>query len=599
MMRRTKHNARGFGVPARLGMERLEGRQMMTQLVEHLGVGMMCDAPVIGGHNGEDAVYFSGNTSWGCYSRLEYEALWRTDGTADGTVALGRDSGETIYADTVSEIDGQLYFGILTNGKSDHHVLVTDGTSTRPFSEYSRVVAKVNNHLLYSCYHCVDGDSHLMSFDGESSVPLWGQDSSGRLNPENKVLLGDRVFFGGRHLWRSDGTVEGTEVLHTTSGESDDYRDTYRIIGKVGSSAFYFWATGASGRELWLSDGTVIGTVRVQDSRLTEAQESTAIIWNDSLLVMTGDRVGNGFLGLTPLLIRGTDTTQLRENQLLITEYRFQTAYHHWNDKLVYFVGQELLATDGTEQGTKRLHRILPNSRYSTDRMMHTDRFLYFEGPRYQPWDASHPVGQIYRSDGIETQRLGGTDGRLLAVTDDLLIYRAGREVLTLADDESEPVRFEDRFGIEAGTFHTTFSNGDLLFTASGEEQRRFWTTDGTRQGTGVYSDYPTITHDDADEYVVDLFCCNQFIEFEDMLIFQAYTADSSHLFSMPTPAALERNSDVNSDGVVDSIDFLVLQEHFGTTEAGDAQGDIDDDGVIDFTDYLLLSRVIDQAKRT
>ena len=47
---------------------------------------------------------------------------------------------------------------------------------------------------------------------------------------------------------------------------------------------------------------------------------------------------------------------------------------------------------------------------------------------------------------------------------------------------------------------------------------------------------------------------------------------------------------DLNTDGVVDFTDFLLLSSNFEKSEAGPSDGDLDGDGRVEFSDYLLLA---------
>ena len=54
-------------------------------------------------------------------------------------------------------------------------------------------------------------------------------------------------------------------------------------------------------------------------------------------------------------------------------------------------------------------------------------------------------------------------------------------------------------------------------------------------------------------------------------------------------PASQVTRGDVDSNGIVDFADFLLLAENFGNTAAKRDQGDLDENGVVDFNDFAIL----------
>jgi ELWxxDGT repeat protein len=92
----------------------------------------------------------------------------------------------------------------------------------------------------------------------------------GSSNVEHLTNVGGILYFsaagsGGRELWKSDGTEDGTvRVKNIRPGP--DGSDPHRLTN-VGGTLFFAADDGTSGRELWKSDGTALGTTRVKDIR--------------------------------------------------------------------------------------------------------------------------------------------------------------------------------------------------------------------------------------------------------------------------------------------------------------------------------------------
>ena len=179
-----------------------------------------------------DLLYFWANAK--DEANRSYKALWRTDGTQQGTVQVSTDPtfprnglpGMAIMADI-------LYF--FATGEDGLQLWRSDG-------------------------------------DVQGTVPIQGFLSS--RPPAHLTAAGNRLFFtqpgeqGGRWLWTSDGTVSGTHTLGTVdvvpppTNSSPSNRPS---LWAVGSQVFFRGSEFEGGLELWKSDGTDAGTVRVKD----------------------------------------------------------------------------------------------------------------------------------------------------------------------------------------------------------------------------------------------------------------------------------------------------------------------------------------------
>ena len=94
-------------------------------------------------------------------------------------------------------------------------------------------------------------------------------------NPQNLVAIGDAVYFlatdgiHGPELWKSDGTEEGTVLVSDlwpgTEGSAP------RSLTGVGGTLYFVANDGKYGDELWKSDGSAAGTELVADLNLDDA----------------------------------------------------------------------------------------------------------------------------------------------------------------------------------------------------------------------------------------------------------------------------------------------------------------------------------------
>lgn len=234
-------------------------------------------------------------------------SLWVSDGSADGTRAIG---GRIEYVNTLAlgvpvELNGQWVFGGgFIRG------------SAGPFA----------NSGLYT----VAPELELV----ERIRPFSGEDAVGVLGTYGLTRVGETIYFAanppfssviqslGYELWRTDGTPGGTEmVIDIHPGRPvpccDIAGSSPRGLTDVDGTLFFNAASPKHGRELWKSDGTAEGTTLVFD--ITPGAESTR--FGDETLS------SNGMLYFT---VVNSDTNGL-------------------------ITSVELWVTDGTDVGTRKL----------------------------------------------------------------------------------------------------------------------------------------------------------------------------------------------------------------------------------------------------
>ena len=173
----------------------------------------------------------------------EPHALWISDGTTDGTTALGRVldplRGE-MHARSIRHLavaGDRAFFNATTAWGSEPWV--TDGTQAG-----TRMVANIAR-------------ASGLSWMEPDSDPTW-------ITP-----LGRNVVFvagtasEGRELWFSDGTEAGTRPIKNLvpGPNAPDISDLTPLGGRI----FFTAKSAAEGRELWSTDGTAEGTVLVED----------------------------------------------------------------------------------------------------------------------------------------------------------------------------------------------------------------------------------------------------------------------------------------------------------------------------------------------
>jgi ELWxxDGT repeat protein len=229
--------------------------------------------------------------------------LWRSDGTAAGTVALWPNGGPTehdaFYLRELTPVNGTLFFinswpaprGYFqaagselwkTDGTPAGTVLVKgiagepgpspNGQSTtfqaddNPVTgDGSPVLLTGLNGTLFFAARGPHGGSLWRSNGTEAGT--WVLAAVGAI--QEMTVAGGQLFFTtadpgrGPELWRSDGTAPGTRVIKVFNPGPVSGPGVAHLTG-VGGTLFFNPPDAGHGDELWRSDGTAAGTARVQ-----------------------------------------------------------------------------------------------------------------------------------------------------------------------------------------------------------------------------------------------------------------------------------------------------------------------------------------------
>ncbi len=190
----------------------------------------------------DGTLLFAGRDPW------EGMELWRTDGTAAGTVRVADINPFTLGSDPGQFVRFGSIVLFAADGGSGRELWRTDGTAAG-----TTLVADI-------------------ATDRSSSFGTTGSD------PTDLAVVGPFVVFAaddgirGRELWRTDGTAAGTVLvadidpsIDDTFGEPFPASGAPSAITSFGAVAYFQADDGLTGRELWRTDGTPAGTVLVKD----------------------------------------------------------------------------------------------------------------------------------------------------------------------------------------------------------------------------------------------------------------------------------------------------------------------------------------------
>jgi ELWxxDGT repeat protein len=298
-------------------------------------------------------------------------SLWRTDGTADGTVRLTPESVR-VTPIGMAALGSQAFFAA-TDGVHDEGLWVTDGTAagTRMVLEpgLPGLLGAVPRDLTV-----FQGRLYFTAVTEQTGRELWRSDGT----PGGTVLVKDidtrplygsepRVFteHGGRlyfnastspasGIWSTDGTAAGTLPADLTPGQGPLAASFMISAG----SRLFVWgrtveANGAphSDDGLWVTDGTAAGTKRIGDRFLQDPREiAKPIVYNGQLyFAATPDgalwKSDGTAAGTVPVLDReGRAIRSPLSFRILAGQLVFMTYYQGW-----------LYQSDGTQAGTFKL----------------------------------------------------------------------------------------------------------------------------------------------------------------------------------------------------------------------------------------------------
>lgn len=401
------------------------------------------------------------------YGSSDAVDLWRTDGTAAGTVRLTFDH---IGPDNIVEFNGRLYFTARLNGA--YEVWSSDGTvaGTAPVTKFAEfglsqhVPSKLTVHgdRVYFAY-----GSQLWSTDGTwlgSAFVVNAAPEEPTFSLVNLTSAGEYLFFSAWNgLWRSDGTTAGS--IRLTQIQHDSARPYYQSGFATAGERIVFRGNDLEhGYELWVSDGTIEGTRMVVDATPGAANSSLQYLAPFNGRVFYSFATSTGDSGLW-----SSDGTAAGTQLVHPTEYpaaKYLTAV----GGVLYFQGRdaehgaELWRTDGTVAGTRRVGDQQPGSSGSYPQALTNVNgnlfYLAFDAehgrePWFVPRDPVAAAGDFDRNgtidgtDFLHWQRTAGAASALGDADDDLAV------------DATDLALWQNGFGV-FGTVATDFNRDGL-----------------------------------------------------------------------------------------------------------------------------------------
>lgn len=269
----------------------VHGREPWATNGSYAGTHLVRDVvPNTSGDGFEEALGI-GDTLFFIAADQEDEQLWKTDGTAAGTVFLKRTGCAWCDRDTRFEaaLNGLAIVGVRGGCCGARRLWRSDGTPEGTyrfdFVTWGGSSAVLNGAMYYfdRAGSLGEGTTQLRRSDGtvegttlvKEILPERGAGVTGAT-----VVDGRLLFFVYEvwplpvrlSLWASDGTEQGTRMvadIGTLDGRPN-YEGSPLSTVRIGNALFFAAPIAGTGYELWKTDGTAVGTHLVRDINVGE-----------------------------------------------------------------------------------------------------------------------------------------------------------------------------------------------------------------------------------------------------------------------------------------------------------------------------------------
>lgn len=435
--------------------------------------------------------------------RPGFDTLWTSDGTAAGSRAVARGLD---LASSLTAAGGRVFFT-----QRGRELWTADRGAARRLLNPDEALIDLA---------AVGGRAYFSLHDDAAGRELWSSDGTvagtgpvadvhrgpASSDPALLTALGDRLVFtanaDGARVWSSDGTAAGTEAVDEGPGRPKAF---FPFDGGLIYCTRDFGVPG-----LWQTDGSAAGTFR----RVSGLAGCEGFFPLGADLLLAAGLQDLAFENPVDLELWRTDGTEggtglvkdIEPSVTGFTQPRFFSShpreFARVGDGVAVFtafqagLGDELWATDGTTEGTRRVRKLCPELQCSSD-----PRELVALGERvvfsaHRPDDGREPWVTDGRQRG--TRRLArlnpgiaGSDPHGFTVLGDEVVFFARQgftEKLWATDGTPEGTRKVRQlaFGGRPSSVTEVERLGDRIFFTLYNRRTgaELWVTDGTWRGT-------------------------------------------------------------------------------------------------------------------
>jgi ELWxxDGT repeat protein len=413
---------------------------------------------------------------------------WVTDGTANGTIILdiqtGVENGGSSDPVWITASNGRVYLNAYNENRG-RELWVTDGT----------LAGTTQNDIN------LGGGRVEEAAAAAGSGAVWG--------------AGDGI--NGRELWLSSGTAAGTVQIDLNPGRLRDQGNSYPgQFTRAGSTTYFVARNADDGNELWKTDGTVAGTQLVHDIA------SGTLGGNPDIHGLAGGRyvarswspeygnelwVSDGTSGSSRLLkdIRVGTIDSNPDDFVMAGGRMFFRA-----DDGVF--GREMWVTDGTTAGTRMVKDIF---RGAGDQGLDIDwaagtGVVFRQNDGINGWQWFFTNGTAAGTRNLDNNPTAGNNPDYVTVVDNEIFYRLddgtnGTELWAFnANTGSRRLVKDINPNGSSQIEEIRAANGRVYFWANdGTNGREIWTSDGTEAGTRMVKDINPTGDLSADYFAV------------------------------------------------------------------------------------------------
>lgn len=232
--------------------------------------------PGSGGSSPRFMTAFGGEVFFQAVDGINGNELWKSDGTAAGTVLVkdvnpGTADGFSGYFAAFTEVSGELFFTAYSSGVG-RELWKTDGTAAGTVLVKDINPGGANSDLRY--FTDIGGELFVQATDATNGAEVWKSDGTaagtvllkdinpgpGSSSPSEFIQFGSHFYFpandgvDGYELWKSDGTAAGT----TLAADINPGPGNSGVAGLTvaGGDLFFRANSGSTGSELWIARGS-------------------------------------------------------------------------------------------------------------------------------------------------------------------------------------------------------------------------------------------------------------------------------------------------------------------------------------------------------
>ncbi len=308
------------------------------------------------------------------------EALWVSDGTANGTVLIS--AGFKAISQYFLPVGNQVFF-LAEDATHGYEWWVTDGTAagTHLTKDINPGMPGQDIGIRHIAYH---NKMYFIGYTQTGEMDFWvsdGTEAGTYMLTESDypgavpldydmIIYHDKIYFtfhdrtNGIELWVSDGTASGTHILkNCNTGSSGTYPTCFNLF----NDRLLFIAYNGNdlgSQNLWSTDGTEENTLPIKRMNVSGLSTTEWVLYNGAYYF---DANMDG-LGLELCVTDGTTAgTHPVKDIRTGTVGSFPDRLTVANNKLFFFAsdgstGTEPWVTDGTAAGTMQLKDIFPGT---------------------------------------------------------------------------------------------------------------------------------------------------------------------------------------------------------------------------------------------